>query len=217
MSQFTTGSPQLHPPCIVPFSFFGQSAHVECNTMWPDSTTCQIRSDFAGGPMKNASEKVLVFPRALPSHSMTIPASSRLQLTLKVPFAFTVGSQILPPGQYYLEPQMSCDSDRNVVVICSTDGEIYHASCATNIPLTSPSRTGHAVFERVGGQLYLSEIQAAQQPVLIRLDSGAAFPSDKPQLAASGASQRLELKLISAVPTSSPVPLLVVSPHIPQL
>jgi len=167
--------------------------------------------------MKNASENVLIFPKDPPSPSMTIPVSSRLQFTLKVPFAFTVGSQILPPGQYYLEPQMSCDSNRNMVVICSTDGEIYHASCATNIRLTSASRTGRAVFQRVGGQLYLSEIQAAQHPVLIRLDSGAAFSSNNSQLAASRADQRLELKLISAVPTNSPVPLPVVPPHIPQL
>jgi len=167
--------------------------------------------------MKNASENVLIFPKDPPSPSMTIPVSSRLQFTLKVPFAFTVGSQILPPGQYYLEPQMSCDSNINMVVICSTDGEIYHASCATNIRLTSASRTGRAVFQRVGGQLYLSEIQAAQHPVLIRLDSGAAFSSNNSQLAASRADQRLELKLISAVPTNSPVPLPVVPPHIPQL
>lgn len=168
--------------------------------------------------MKNASENVILFPKAIPAPSMAIPVSSRLQLTLKVPFAFTVGSQILPPGQYYLEPQMGCDSNRNVVVICSTDGEIYHASCATNIPLSAPSRTGRAVFQRVGGQLHLSEIQAAQHPVLIRLDSGRAFPSNKSQLAASReANQRVELKLISAAPTSSPVPLPVVSLHIPPL
>ena len=100
--------------------------------------------------MKNASENVIVFPKAFPTPSMAIPVSSRLQLTLKVPFAFTVGSQILPPGQYYLEPQMSWDSERNVVVICSTDGEIYHAACAINIPSTQlpelavPSSSGSA-------------------------------------------------------------------------
>ncbi len=167
--------------------------------------------------MKNASENVLVFPKPSLSPSMVVPVSSRLQLTLRAPFAFTVGSQILPPGQYYLEPQMSWDSERNVVVICSTDGEIYHAACAINIPLHSASRTGRAVFQRLGGQLYLSEIQAAQQPFLIRLDFGAAYPRQKQASPASTSLQRLELKLTSALPTSSPVPLPVVSADTPQL
>jgi hypothetical protein len=167
--------------------------------------------------MKNESKNVLIFPKNPPSPSMAIPVSSRLQLTLKVPFAFTVGRQVLPPGQYYLEPQASWESPRNVVVICSNDGEIYHASCASNIPLPSAARTGHAVFQRVGGQLYLSEIQPAQQPVLIRLDSGVVAPSNNSQLTAPRANQRLELKITSADPTSSPVPLPVVSAHNPQL
>jgi hypothetical protein len=41
--------------------------------------------------MKNALENVLAFPRAIPSPSMRVPVSSRPLLTLKVPFAFTVG------------------------------------------------------------------------------------------------------------------------------
>jgi len=146
---------------------------------------------------------------------MAIPVSSRPQLTLKVPFAFKVGRQVLPPGQYHLEPQMGWESDRNVVVVCSTDGEIYHASCATNIPLASASHAGRAVFQGVGGQMYLSEIQAAHQLVLIRLDSGAT--SQEQKTIASRISQRLELELNSAHPTTSPAALPVVSPRTPQL
>src|SRR5271157_2862107 len=168
--------------------------------------------------MKNAMEmdNVLIFPRATPAPTMTIPVSSRPQLALRVPFAFTVGRQVLPPGQYYLEPQMGWESSRNVVVVCSSDGEIYHASCATNIPLTSTCNSGRAVFQRLGGRMYLSEIQAAHQRVLIRLDSGTDSPSKKSKLVASRLNQRLELKLTSAGPLSSPVPLPVAPPHIPQ-
>lgn len=165
--------------------------------------------------MKNAIENVLRYPKASPSPSMAIPVSSRPQLTLKVPFAFKVGRQVLPPGQYHLEPQMGWESDRNVVVVCSTDGEIYHASCATNIPLASASHAGRAVFQGVGGQMYLSEIQAAHQLVLIRLDSGAT--SQEQKTIASRISQRLELELNSAHPTTSPAALPVVSPRTPQL
>lgn len=167
--------------------------------------------------MKNAIENVLIFPKAFPSPSMTIPVSSRHQLTLKVPFAFTVGRQVLPPGQYHLEPQMGWESTRNVVVVCSADGEIYHASCATNIPLASASHAGRAVFHGVGGQMYLSEIQAAHQRVLIRLDSGTASADQKPKSVASRVSQRLELELTSASPTTSPTPLPAASPRTPQL
>lgn len=166
--------------------------------------------------MKNALENVLGFPKAFASPSMRVPVSSRPLLTLKVPFAFTVGRQVLPPGQYHLEPQMGWESNRNVVVVCSTDGEIYHASCATNIPLASPSHAGRAVFQGVGGQMYLSEIQAAHQRVLIRLDSGAASQDRQPKSVASRASQRLELELTSAHPTTSPVPLPVTSLPTPQ-
>jgi hypothetical protein len=166
--------------------------------------------------MKNTIENVLSFPKAFPSRSMTIAVSSRPQLTLKVPFAFTVGRQVLPPGQYHLEPQMGWESNRNVVVVCSTDGEIYHASCATNIPLASASHAGRAVFQGVGGQMYLSEIQAAHERVLIQLDSGAASQDQKPKTVASSASQRLELELTSVPSTTSPVPLPVVSPRTPQ-
>jgi hypothetical protein len=112
---------------------------------------------------------------------------------------------------------MGWESNRNVVVVCSTDGEIYHASCATNIPLASASHAGRAVFQGVGGQMYLSEIQAAHQRVLIRLDSGGTSRDHEPKSVASRASQRLELELTSAHPTSSPVPLPVVSPRTPQL
>jgi len=167
--------------------------------------------------MKNAMENMLISPRAFASPSRRVPATSRPQLTLRVPFAFAVGRQILPPGQYHLEPQMGWESDRNVVVVCSADGEIYHASCATNIPLASTSHAGRAVFQGVCGQMYLSEIQAAHQRVLIRLDSGAASLDHEPKSVASRASQRLELELSSAPSTSSPVPLPVVSPRTPQL
>src|SRR5271157_3973552 len=162
--------------------------------------------------MKNAMEmdNVLIFPRATPAPTMTIPVSSRPQLALRVPFAFTVGRQVLPPGQYYLETQMGWESTKNVVVVCSTDGEIYHASCATNIPLASASHAGRAVFQGVGGHMYLSEIQAAHQRVLIRLESGATSQVREPQSVASRASQRLELELTSAPSTSSPAPLSVV-------
>jgi hypothetical protein len=167
--------------------------------------------------MKNTIEKVRIFPKALPSPSMTVPVSFRPQLTLRVPFAFRVGRQVLPPGQYHLEPQMGWESTRNVVVVCSTDGEIYHAACATNIPLASASHAGRAVFQGVGGQMYLSEIQAAHQRVLIRMDSGAASADQKARSVASRVSQRLELELNSASPTTSPAPLPVASPRTPQL
>ncbi len=111
---------------------------------------------------------------------------------------------------------MGWESNRNVVVVCSTDGEIYHASCATNIPLASASHAGRAVFQGVGGQMYLSEIQAAHQRVLIRLNSGAASQDQKPKSVASRVSQRLELELTSAPSPSSPARLSVVSPRIPQ-
>ncbi len=166
--------------------------------------------------MKNAPENILNFPTAFPSPSRAVPVSSRPQLTLKVPFAFTVGRQVLPPGQYQLEPQRGWESGRNVVVVCSTDGEIYHASCATNIPLASASHAGRAVFHGVGGHMYLSEIQAARERVLIRLDSGAISEDQEPKSLASRASQRLELELSSAPSTNSPVPLPVVSPRTPQ-
>jgi len=165
--------------------------------------------------MKNAIDNVLNFPKAFPSPSTTIPVSSHHQLTLKVPFAFTVGRQVLPPGQYHLEPQMGWESARNVVVVCSTDGEIYHASCATSIPLASASHAGRAVFQGVGGQMYLSEIQAAHERVLIRLDSGAASQDQKPKTVASRTGQRLELELTSAPLKTSPAPLHVVSPRTP--
>ncbi|MGB2679373.1 MAG: hypothetical protein WAN12_20000 [Candidatus Acidiferrum sp.] len=166
--------------------------------------------------MKKAIEKVLSFPKPFPTPSMNVPVSLRPQLTLKVPFAFTVGRQVLPPGHYHLEPQMGWGSNRNVVVVCSTDGEIYHASCATSIPLASASHAGRAVFQGVGGQMYLSEIQAAHERVLIRLDSAAASRDQKPKTVASRTSQRLELELNSAPLKTSPAPLPVVSPRTPQ-
>jgi len=110
---------------------------------------------------------------------------------------------------------MGWESTKNVVVVCSTDGEIYHASCATNIPLASASHLGRAVFQGVGGHMYLSEIQAAHQRVLIRLDSGATAQGQAPQSMASRASQRLELELTSAHPTASPALLPVAPPRTP--
>jgi len=112
---------------------------------------------------------------------------------------------------------MGWESDRNVVVVWSTDGEIYHASCATNVPLASASHAGRAIFQGVGGRMYLSEIQAAHQRVLIRLDSDATSRERESKSVASRVSQRLELELNSAHPTTSPAPLPVVSPRTPQL
>jgi len=166
--------------------------------------------------MKNPLEDVRTLPGAFSSPSKAVPVNSRPQLTLKVPFAFRVGRQVLPAGHYHLEPQMGWESSKNVVVVCSTDGEIYHASCATNIPLASPSHAGRAVFQGVGGHMYLSEIQAAHQRVLIRLDSGANSQGRGSQSLASRASQRLELELTSAHTTASPAPLPVAPPRTPQ-
>jgi hypothetical protein len=166
--------------------------------------------------MKNPLEDVRTFPGAFSSPSKAVPINSRPQLTLKVPFAFRVGRQLLPAGHYHLEPQMGWESSKNVVVVCSTDGEIYHASCATNIPLASASHASRAVFQGVGGHMYLSEIQAAHQRVLIRLDSGAHLQGREAQSLASRANQRLELALTSAHPTASPAPLRVAPLRTPQ-
>ena len=166
--------------------------------------------------MKNLIGNPLSYPKPLRQTSLGIPVNSRPQLTLKVPFAFNVGRQVLPPGHYHLEPQMGWESSKNVVVVCSTDGEIYHASCATNIPLASANHASRAVFQGVGGQMYLSEIQAAHQRVLIRLDSGAFSRDLESKSVSSRINQRLELELTSAPSAISPRPLPAVSPGTPQ-
>jgi len=166
--------------------------------------------------MKNSNGNPLSYPKPLRQTPLGIPITSRPQLTLKVPFAFAVGRQVLPPGHYHLEPQMGWESSKNVVVVCSADGEIYHASCATNIPLASPNHASRAVFQGVGGQMYLSEIQAAHQRVFIRLDSGAVSRDLESRSVSSRINQRLELELTSAPSTISPRPLPAVFPSTPQ-
>jgi hypothetical protein len=70
----------------------------------------------------------------------------------KVPFDFTVGSQVLPAGAY----QVSYDATKTAILIRSQDDR-FHAFTTTH--LADPStRDGEVVFTKYGNQYFLHEV-----------------------------------------------------------
>ena len=73
------------------------------------------------------------------------------------PFSFTVDSQTLPPGQYYV---LSVTPERSIR-LASIDGK--HSATVNDLPnyATSPSPNSRLVFHKYGNEYFLAQVWTA--------------------------------------------------------
>ncbi len=89
-----------------------------------------------------------------------LPASAKTHSTLllNVPFQFTVGDRLLPPGNYNFEQLLDSAPGLNIIAIRSADGGTYQAAVTTTTHATVVPRRSRFVFKRYGNSFFLSQV-----------------------------------------------------------
>jgi hypothetical protein len=106
--------------------------------------------------------------------SVFAQTSRHSTLAVKVPFEFVVGKQTLPPGTYEFHSLLTSVATKgtiDVLVVRSTDGELYQAIVAHVVGSSEPNRP-RVVFTRMGGRVFLSEVWESGKPAGSRLMTG---------------------------------------------
>ena len=112
---------------------------------------------------------------------------------VEVPFAFVVGNQAFPAGDYEFHSLLASVADKgtvDVLVVRSMNGELYRAIVTDVVGSTEPVRP-RVVFTRSGERVFLSEVWESGKFSGCRLKSGqdrlqtAATESDKVTLIAA--------------------------------
>ena len=82
---------------------------------------------------------------------------NRPLMKVSIPFSFTVDSQTLPPGQYYV---LSVTPERSIR-LASIDGK--HSATVNDLPnyATSPSPNSRLVFHKFGNEYFLAQVWTA--------------------------------------------------------
>jgi len=112
---------------------------------------------------------------------------------VEVPFAFVVGNQAFPAGDYIFDSLLNSVAGKDtidVLVVRSMDGQLYR-TIVTHVIGAAESARPRVVFTRSGGRAFLSEVWESGKPVGCRLMGGrdqgqtAATQSDKVTLIAA--------------------------------
>ena len=87
---------------------------------------------------------------------------NRPLMKVSIPFSFTVDSQTLPPGQYYV---LSVTPERSIR-LASIDGK--HSATVNDLPnyATSPSPNSRLVFHKFGNEYFLAQVWTGGQNVV---------------------------------------------------
>jgi hypothetical protein len=86
-------------------------------------------------------------------------AESRVEVTAHVPFAFVAGKETLPAGEY--EFILDYENAPMVLAIRSKDGKSRDILLAESQAGPRVAADSHLVFEKIGGEAYLSQVQVA--------------------------------------------------------
>lgn len=118
-----------------------------------------------------------------------VQAQSFLNLDTKVPFDFTIGSRVIPAGDY----EIRGDRVHGVLLIQSTDGAVSHAVISIPVQAMQPPAKGKLVFTCYDGRCFLSQLWSPLSA------TGCQFPKSKLQMevARSGAARNV---LVAATP-----------------
>jgi hypothetical protein len=83
-----------------------------------------------------------------------VQAQSSLNLTSTVPFDFTIGSRVMPAGDY----EVRADRVPGALIFQRTDGAATHAVIAIPVETRKPPATGKLVFTCYDGRCFLSQL-----------------------------------------------------------
>jgi hypothetical protein len=120
--------------------------------------------------------------------------SRRAATPVRVPFAFVVGNQAFPAGDYEFHSLLNSVAGKDtidVLVVRSMDGQLYRAIVTHVVRGDVESGRPRVVFTRNGGRAFLSEVWEPGKPAGCRLMGGedyvqtAASENDKVTLIAS--------------------------------
>jgi hypothetical protein len=85
-------------------------------------------------------------------------AKAHSTVVLNVPFEFTVGDRLLPPGTYSFEQLLDSAPGLNIVAIRGANGGTYQAAVTTTTQATAIPRMSRLVFKRYGNSFFLSQV-----------------------------------------------------------
>jgi hypothetical protein len=151
------------------------------------------RTKLKEGFMKSKIISLVVLGALSLCPSLFAQTSRHPTLAVTVPFEFVVGKQIFPAGTYEFHSLLASVADKgtvDVLVVRSTDGELYRAIVTDVVGNAGPSRP-RVVFTRSGDRAFLSEVWESGKASGCRLKSGqdrlqtAATESDKVTLIAA--------------------------------
>jgi hypothetical protein len=97
----------------------------------------------------------------------SVYAQSAANIMVNIPFDFGVGNTILPAGQYTVEPIRSSLGAElgSLLVIRSADGRARAMVQAMPIQVSAIQTQAKLVFNRYGGQYFLSEVWSSGRSV----------------------------------------------------
>jgi hypothetical protein len=98
-----------------------------------------------------------------------VQAQSSLNLTSTVPFDFTIGSRVMPAGDY----EVRADRVPGALIFQRTDGAATHAVIAIPVETRKPPATGKLVFTCYDGRCFLSQLWSPLSA------TGRQFPKSK--------------------------------------
>lgn len=83
-----------------------------------------------------------------------VRAQSSLNLDTKIPFDFTIGSRVLPAGDY----EVRSDTVRGAIIFQRADRAVSHAVIAIPVEASTPPAKGKLVFTCYDGRCFLSQL-----------------------------------------------------------
>jgi len=94
---------------------------------------------------------------------------------VEVPFAFVVGNQVFPAGDYEFHSLLNSVAGRDIIdvlVVRSKDGQRYRAVVTHVVGGGGESGRPRVVFTRSGGHAFLSEVWESGKPAGCRVIDG---------------------------------------------
>ena len=119
----------------------------------------------------------------------SVQAQSSLNLNTKVPFDFTIGSRVMPAGDY----EVRGDTVRGALIFQRADRAVSHAVISIPVQAMQPPAKGKLVFTCYDGRCFLSQLWSPLSA------TGRQFPKSKLQIevARSAAARNV---LVAATP-----------------
>jgi hypothetical protein len=143
--------------------------------------------------MKNKIVSLVALGALLLCPMVFAQTSRHSAIAVKVPFEFVIADQTFPAGTYEFHSLLASVAPNDtvdVLVVRSTNGELYRAIVTDVVGSTEPVRP-RVVFTRSGERVFLSEVWESGKPSGCRLKSSqdrlqtAATESDKVTLIAA--------------------------------